>query len=496
MMSEADCFVTLPRAEREKRLSKMTARQLAALHWSWDWWGRPEQHAPTATADQQRYWQYRDGRWQHAQDLASWTYWLCNAGRGWGKTRTGAEWVRRKIRTTNRVSLVAPTAHDIRAVMVEGPQGILNICPRGERPEYDPSLLRLRWPNGNISELFSADEPERLRGPAHGAAWCDELAAWRYLGEAWDQLQFGLRMGENPQCCITTTPKNVKVFKDILVDPGTIVSRGTTRENAHNLAPTFLQKIVGRYIGTRLGRQELDAELLDDNPSALWRRSVIDMNRVARCPALARIVVAIDPMGSIRNPDAECGIVVAGLGEDGDGYVLNDISEAAKPDQWGATAVAAYRANKADRIIAEVNFGGDMVEAVIRTVDPNVSYKSVTASRGKAVRAEPVAALYEQNRVHHVGSFPKLEDEMCDWDPADRNAPSPNRMDALVWAMTELKLAPSVTGLLDWITGAQDKPPADPPAPMPARHERAPIAPKGTPAFTIKTGSGFMHDGD
>jgi len=424
-----------------------------ALLYSWDWWGRPEQHAPTATADPRAYWQHRDGRWQHAENLSSWTYWLCNAGRGWGKTRTGAEWVRRTVRTTNYVNLIAPTVGDLRHVMIEGPTGILAVCPPGERPEYRPAVGgsgELRWPNGAMSLLFSADEPDRLRGPAHGSLWCDELASWRYP-DAWDQAQFGLRMGQNPQVCITTTPKPVKVFKDILLDPGAIVSRGTTRDNAENLAPPFLRTVVGRYIGTRLGRQELDAELLEDNPGALWKRAVVDSNRVARCPPLSRIVVAIDPMGSVKNPDAECGIVVAGIGEDGHGYVLNDVSESAKPDQWGLTAVTAYHANQADRIVAEVNFGGDMVESVIRTVDANVSYKPVHASRGKRIRAEPVAALYEQNRVHHVGSFPKLEDEMCDWDP-NGDDPSPNRMDALVWALTDLILGESNAGWLDWMT--------------------------------------------
>jgi phage terminase large subunit-like protein len=476
MMSEADCFATLPKSERERRLAKMTAAQLAALHWSWAWWGRTEQHAPTATADPQAYWQYREGCWVHPdrQALAFWTYWLVNAGRGTGKTRTGAEWVRGKIRKTNRVSLIAPTAHDIRAVMVEGPAGILSVCPRGERPEYDPSLLRLRWPNGAISELFSADEPERLRGPAHGGAWCDELAAWRYP-EAWDQLQFGLRSGQDPQACITTTPKNVKFFKDILASPRTIVSRGTTRDNVSNLAPSFYRDIVGRYLGTRLGRQELDAELLDDNPGALWKRDLIDRLRVASAPALRRVVVAIDPMGSTGSLEAECGIVAAGVGDDGHAYVLDDSSLNAKPDQWGAVAVAVYRGLGADRIVAEVNFGGDMVEMVIRTVDPTVSYKAVTASRGKQVRAEPVAALYEQGRVHHVGTFARLEDELCDWDPVSSKR-SPNRLDALVWAITELALAPSTTGLLDWMAAQDEKAKNGANGSVPAVHER-PAAP-------------------
>lgn len=430
---------------------------------TWEFWARTEQLPPTATAEPGTYFRYRDGAWQPAPNTDYWTYWVCNAGRGWGKTRTGAEWVRRKIRTTNRVSLIAPTAHDTRAVMVEGPAGILACCPPAERPLYSPSLLRLDWPNGAISELFSADEPERLRGPAHGAIWADELAAWRYP-DAWDQALFGLRLGDWPQACITTTPKPVPFFKAILADPGAIVSRGTTRENVANIAPLFLKNVVGKYLGTRLGRQELEAQLLDDNPGALWTRDVLDRSRVAvnRCPGLARVVVAIDPMGSVDAEQAECGIVVAGVGTDGDAYVLEDASEHSKPDQWGQTAVSAYRRHQADRIVAEVNFGGDMVEMVIMTIDRNVAYKAVTASRGKQVRAEPVSSLYQQNRVHHVGFFAKLEDELCDWDPL-AGMKSPNRLDALVWAITELKLAPSTTGMIEWL---QQQQPAPPPPPV------------------------------
>lgn len=465
MTSPADLFRSLPTQEKLKRLAKLSPKDRITLLYAWrEFWARTEQLEPTATADPAAYWQYRESGWQQATNLTDWTYWLLNAGRGFGKTRTGAEWVRTKIRTTNRVSLIAPTAHDIRAVMVEGPSGILAVCPPGERPLYEPSLLRLTWPNGNVSELFSADEPERLRGPAHGGIWADELASWRYP-DAWDQAQFGLRLGDRPQACITSTPKNVPVFKAILADPGTIVSRGTTRANAHNLAASFLDKIVGRYVGTRLGRQELDAELLDDNPGALWKRHVIDALRVKQCPELRRVVVAIDPMGSTKSETAECGIVAAGLGVDGHAYVLDDESIHAKPDEWGDTAVKLYRHRQADRLVAETNFGGDMVEAVIRTVDLNVAYRAVTASRGKQIRAEPVAALYEQGRVHHVGFFAKLEDELCDWDPATAKT-SPNRLDAMVWCLTDLMLAESNTGMLDLlIVQAERQPPPKLPAP-------------------------------
>jgi len=494
--SPADLFRNLPTQEKLKRLAKLTPKDRITLLYAWrEFWARTEQLEPTATPDHPlgagQYWRYRGDRWEPAPATDDWTYWVNNAGRGTGKTRVGAEWVRRKIRTTDRVSLIAPTAHDIRAVMVEGPSGILAVCPPAERPVYEPSLLRLTWPNGHISELFSADEPERLRGPAHGGIWADELAAWRYA-DAWDQAQFGLRLGDRPQACITTTPKNVPVFKAILSDPGAIVSRGTTHDNAHNLARTFLTNIVGKYIGTRLGRQELDADLLDDNPGALWQRPVIERNRVRVAPALRRIVVAIDPMGSTASEAAECGIVAAGLGEDGDAYVLDDSSVHAKPvtdegDGWGQVAVQLYRDLKADRIVAEVNFGGDMVEMVIRTVDRNVPYKAVSASRGKQVRAEPVSSLYQQNRVHHVGAFARLEDELCDWDP-NTSKKSPNRLDALVWAITELALAQSTTGLLDWMAAQDEKSKNGANGSVPAGHERpaTPVLSKPASGVTVR----------
>lgn len=501
MKSPADSFLKLPLAERQVRLSKLSRMDRARLLYDWHFWARPEQQAPTATAEPGTYWRYVAASepgsrcsWQPAVPSDDWTYWVCNAGRGWGKTRTGAEWTRRKIRTTNFVNLIAPTAADVRDVMVEGPSGILACCSRDERPKYEPSNRRLLWPNGAISTTFSADEPDRLRGPSHGALWADELGSWRYA-EAWDQAQFGLRLGDRPQACITTTPKPVPVFKAVLSDPGAIVSRGTTRENVRNLARTFLTNVVGKYIGTRLGRQELDAELLEDNPGALWKRNTIDLTRVAAAPAtLVRVVIAIDPMGSVKNPAAECGIVAMGKDDRGHGYVLADGSMAGKPNQWGDAAVLLYRTHAADRIVAEVNFGGDMVEAVILTVDRNVPYREVHASRGKAVRAEPVAALYEQGRMHHVGFFAKLEDEMCDWDPSDSKAPSPNRMDALVWAATELFLGEQTTGMLDWLTAQTNGGEAEPVKPaLPSQLERLPVVNPSTAPVQAKTGRNFYH---
>jgi phage terminase large subunit-like protein len=344
---------------------------------------------------------------------------------------------------------VAETAADARDVMVEGESGILAKHPPDFRPHYEPSKRRVTWPNGAMATLYNAVEPDQLRGPQHDAAWCDELAKWSYAKDTWDMLQFGLRLGERPRQIITTTPRPIPILKEIMALPGTVVTRGSTIENRGNLAPSFLAQITERYAGTRLGRQELDAEILDDNPNALWKRSMLEAARIKpeQRPALLRTVVAIDPSGTAGNDDhaADVGIVVAGRAADGKAYVLRDATCNLSPDGWARTAVSAYHNFDADRIIAERNFGGAMVAHVIRTADPKASYKEVVASRGKWVRAEPVAALYEQGRVKHVGAFPALEDELCAFGPdglADNR--SPNRLDALVWAITELMLAPEV----------------------------------------------------
>jgi len=343
-----------------------------------------------------------------------WRVWLLLAGRGFGKTRTGAELVRQRIAAhrARHVALVAPTAADARDVMVEGESGLLAIAPPWNRPEYEPSKRRLTWPNGAIATTYSADEPERLRGPQHDFAWCDELAAWRYP-EAWDMLMFGLRLGDDPRAVVTTTPRPTKLIKALLADPKVIVTRGTTYENKRNLPPAFLEQIVRRYEGTRLGRQELQAEILEDVPGALWGHGMIDAARVASVPELTRIVVAIDPAAGSGEHSDETGIVVAGKDAAGHGYVLADISGRYAPTEWARAAIKAYRAHDADRVVAEVNNGGEMVEATIRVVDPNVAFTAVRAARGKVARAEPVAALYEQGRVHHLGAFAQLEDQMC-----------------------------------------------------------------------------------
>lgn len=368
----------------------------------------------------------------------AWTYWLILAGRGWGKTRTGAEAVRDWIALGFRyVNLIGATADDARDIMVQGESGILAVCPSWDRPEYKPSQRKLIWPNGAESLIFTADEPERLRGKQHEKLWADEVGAWRYA-DAWDQAKFGLRLGANPQAVITTTPRPTRLVRELIADAATHITRGQTYDNRANLAPSFFDAILKRYEGTRIGRQEIAGELLDDNPGALFRRADIDAGRKNTAPTLTRIVVAIDPAVTSNEDSDETGIVVAGVDALGEPHVIADLSERNTPDGWARTAVKAYHDYKADRIIAEINNGGDMVASVIRAVDRNASYKEVRASRGKAIRAEPVAAMYEQHKVHHVGSFGALEDQMCEWNPADASAKSPDRMDAMVWAVTEL----------------------------------------------------------
>ena len=366
------------------------------------------------------------------------------AGRGYGKTRVISEWVREEVlaRRAGRIALVAPTAADVRDVVVEGPSGIMACCPDWERPTYEPSKRRLTFPNGAVAITYSADEPERLRGPQHDAAACDELAAWRYA-EAWDMLMFGLRMGKDPRCVIATTPKPVKLIKSLLTRDGAdvIVTRGSTYENQANLAPTFFSNIIDKYEGTRLGRQELLAELLTDVPNALWQRDTIDRLRVSKAPELRRVVVAIDPAAKSVEGSDETGIIVAGIGNDKHGYVLDDLSGRYQPLAWAKKALWAYEHYKADRVIAEINNGGEMVEATLRSVNKLVPYKAVHATRGKVIRAEPIAALDEQGKIHHVGSFPQLEDQLCEFTlDFDRTTAgySPDRLDARVWALTEL----------------------------------------------------------
>lgn len=420
----------MSKSQRAKWFASLTESELAALNYDWSFWGRPEQQLPPG----------------------DWLTWLILAGRGFGKTRTGAEAVRSVVETGRygRLALVAETAADARDVLVEGESGILAVSPPWMKPLYEPSKRRLTWPNGAIATLYNGIEPDQLRGPQHDFAVVDELAKYAYAQELWDQLQFGLRLGKSPRAIITTTPRPIPLIKRILADPLTVTTRGRTVDNAGNLAASFMKAVIDRYAGTRLGRQELDAEILDDVQGALWTRAILDAARVKSAPELQRVVVAVDPSGTKGASDGgdSIGIVAAGLGIDGLAYVLADRSCKLSPDGWGRRAVNTYHEFRADRIVAERNFGGAMVEHVIRSIDRNVSYLEVTASRGKVIRAEPVAALYEQNRVRHVGAFNDLEDQMTlITGEGFMGEGSPDRADALVWAITELMLGAGYGGL-------------------------------------------------
>ncbi|WP_371678905.1 DNA-packaging protein [Microvirga sp. KLBC 81] len=401
-----------------------------------------------------RYWPIRCRPEQRLPGLSRrhdpWTLWLMLGGRGAGKTRTGSEWIRGIAlgepdftdAPMRRIALIGETFSDARNVMVEGPAGILSVHARHERPTWSPSLRKLEWPNGAVAHVFSAEDPDSLRGPQFEAAWADELAKWKHVEETWDMLQFGLRLGVHPRQMVTTTPRPIPLLKRFLADPSVAVSRARTSDNAANLAPAFLEAVVGRYAGTRLGRQELDGDIIEDRPDALWTRDMIEMSRVDGVPPLMRIVVAVDPPASSSKRADACGIVAAGLDEGGTAYVLEDATASGlKPPEWAAKAVALYRRLEADALIVETNQGGEMATSVIREVDPAVPVMSVRAMRGKYLRAEPVSVLYAQGRVRHVGALPELEDELCDFGPGGlTSGRSPDRMDALVWALTELML--------------------------------------------------------
>jgi phage terminase large subunit-like protein len=377
-----------------------------------------------------------------------WSCWLLLGGRGAGKTRTGAEFVRALVHGCapyaaerhRAIALVGETAHDVREVMIEGPSGLMRVSPRSERPQWTATRRRLEWANGAVAYAFSAEDPEQLRGPQFDAAWCDELAKWNHAEATFDMLQFGLRLGARPRQLITTTPRPLPLLKRLVADPHTAVTRAATQANAAHLSPAFLEEIAARYAGTRLGRQEIDGEIIEDRADALWTRAMIEAARVAQAPVLQRIVIGIDPPGSGRPGADACGIVAAGIAENGVIHVLEDASaQGLSPAGWAAKAIALDRRLKADALIAEVNLGGDMVRAVLAQVDATVPVRSVHATRGKYLRAEPVAALYSQGKVKHVQPLPPLEDEMCDFGLGGLSSgASPDRLDALVWAVTEL----------------------------------------------------------
>lgn len=467
----------------QEQMSRASAAELDALRYKWSFWARGNQLAP-------------QGRW---------TFWMLLAGRGFGKTRTGAEWINERVQQgkAKRIALVAPTAADVRKVMVEGESGILAISPPWNRPLFEPSKLQLTWPNGAIAQLFSAEEPERLRGPQCDTFWADELAAWKKLQETWDMLQFGFRLGTDPRGCITTTPKPLPIVKQLVADDRdmpedkrndkwtgeTAVTRGSTYDNRANLAEKFYTTVVTKYEGTRLGRQELEADILEDMPGALWVRANIDANRVhnvmpmpdilkpvdvitgdsdfedmevlkraaaerlAACGEdLTRVSVNVDPNASNNEGSDEIGITVTGKGLSGRGYVLADCSMKGSPSEWASVAIIAHDLFKADQIVAEANQGGNMVQHTIESTakflrmegkrsSDFVGIALVHATRGKVTRAEPSAALYEQNRITHIGVMKTLEDQMCLFtSDFDRKAMgySPDRVDSLVWGLTHL----------------------------------------------------------
>lgn len=410
--------------QRAAFLNEMTDEEIRLLEYDWYVWARPAQRLPDV--------QFR--------------IWLIQAGRGFGKTRTGAETIRLwKDLGYKRLALVGITPADARDVMIEGESGLLAVCPPWDKPEYQVSKRRVVWDDGSVAMVFSGANPEQLRGPQHEKAWCDEIFAWQYPQETWDMLMFGLRLGDNPQAVVTSTPKPLGLLKWMRAQTTTHITQGSTYDNKANLAATFFSEIVNKYEGTRLGLQELEAKMLDDNPNALWNRELLDRNRVYKPPAMKRIVIGVDPNASNNEQSCETGIVVAGLGADNHGYVLTDASLKGKPNEWANAAIAEYHKWKGDRVVAEINNGGNMVEYTIMSVDPKVAYKGVHAAKGKYTRAEPVSALYEQGKVHHVGTFGNLEDQLCEWETG---MDSPDRLDALVWAITELMLVTRPTAIV------------------------------------------------
>ncbi len=481
--SLAERLATLNRDQRDEVITTLSADEQMVLTYAWrEFWSRPDQRAPPG----------------------DWVIWLVLAGRGFGKTRTGAEWVRERVAAgAKRIALVAETAADARDVMVEGESGLLSVYPPDQAPLYEPSKRRISWSNGAVATLYNATEPDQLRGPQHDTAWCDELAKWRRARDTWNQLQFGMRQGD-PRIIVTTTPRPIELVKALVsgTEGRVTITRGRTSDNRANLAPGFIERIEGRYAGTRLGRQELEGEILGDLPGALWRLSDIDMYRIqppiihlggpvggapprwnttsgpvggapprwnttsgpvggapprwnttsgslrggsptgeyneGAIPELERIVVAVDPAVTAGDNSDESGIIVAGVAKN-DGYIIEDASGCLTPLQWARRVVTLYDKYEADAVVTETNQGGDMVKHTLHSVRRHLPIIEVRASRGKHVRAEPVAALYEQGRIHHIGSFPELENQMCQMTAAGYEGEgSPDRLDALVWALTEL----------------------------------------------------------
>jgi predicted phage terminase large subunit-like protein len=407
-------------------LSKLTDEQAYAILHDWNFWARPEQLPPEQWG--------KNGCF----------IWNVRAGRGFGKTRMSAEIFIRAVRDWGYQypNLAGATAEDVRDIMIEGESGILACAPEDFKPKFIPSLKKLIWPNSVESHIYYGSEPNKARGPQSDFLWCDELAKWQRPEETFDNLLMGLRLGSNPLCIVTSTPRPTRFLMELerRTDrqgrPCTITTRGRTQDNYRNLSPVFISTIISKYEGTRLGRQELEGEFLDDNPDALWKRSDIDQNRVRSIPELSYVVVGVDPAATSKTGSDDTGIIVAGKDDNGHYYVLGDYTIHDTPQKWGNAVITAFHKHQANMIIGETNNGGEMVEHTLKTIDQKIPFKAVHASRGKATRAEPISALYEQGKVHHFGTFTELEDQLCEWVPGVEK--SPDRLDALVWALSML----------------------------------------------------------
>ncbi len=422
--------------EVDEFLAGLSQNALLALPWVFEFWALPHQLPPRG----------------------AWKTWVIMGGRGAGKTRAGSEWVRAQVEgagpndpgKAKRVALIGETIDQVREVMVMGESGIIACSPPDRKPEWQASRHRLVWANGAEAQVFSAHEPEVMRGPQFDAAWADELGKWKKGAEAWDQLQFALRLGRNPRAVVTTTPRNVGVLKAILKNPSSVITHAPTEANRAYLAESFLAEVQARYGGTRFGRQELEGVLVEDEEGALWTSTMLEAARVETVPEMNRVVVAVDPPVTAHKASDECGIVVVGADTRGDprtwrAVVLEDASvKGASPEGWARAALAAMERHGADRLVAEVNQGGDLVERLVRMIDPLVPYRGVHATRSKMLRAEPVAALYEQGRVAHVRGLGVLEEQMCRMTATGwQGSGSPDRLDALVWALTDLMITPT-----------------------------------------------------
>jgi len=419
----------IPPEKLKEVLEQLGPKKTEELQHTWEFWARPEQLEPTG----------------------DWNIWIALAGRGWGKTRAGVEWVRHQIKSgKKRIAAVAPTNSDIRRVMVEGESGFLNVCWKNDKtyrggklgyPNWSPTNRTLTWENGAKVEFYSAEDPERLRGPQFHAAWADEVAAWRNQQDVWDMLQFTLRLGRKPRVMVTTTPKPTKLMRALIASPQSHITRGSTFDNIDNLAKPFLETIKKEYEGTRLGNQELYAEMLEEADGALWTTEVLDGCTVEQkdIPELNRIVVSIDPAVTSKTESDMTGVIVAGIDVNGIGYVLEDATDRYSPAEWAAKAISLYQEYSADRIVAERNQGGDMVRRTLEAEDEAVPIRLVHASRGKMARAEPISALYERGKVKHAKGLDELETQMRTWEPLGSMG-SPDRLDACVWALTDLML--------------------------------------------------------